>query len=74
VLTETYCNKLNIQIKQLDDFIQIVRLDLIYISTGVKNHTSSPNTSYLTQANTYLSICSSDAFCLYSLGQKDQDS
>ena len=23
VLTETYCNKLNIQITQLDDFIQI---------------------------------------------------
>jgi len=30
---ETYCNKLNIQITQWDDFIQIVRPPLFYLTT-----------------------------------------
>jgi len=33
VLTETYCNKVNIQITQRDDFIQILKF--VYLKNGV---------------------------------------
>ena len=35
MLTETYCNKVNIQITQRDDFIQTTKFFLLHITTCV---------------------------------------